>query len=112
MNLIQPLLILAALGLLLMYLLFFRTVLRDRVIAVVLFTGAVAAIMFPGFTTFVANIVGVGRGADLLVYILAVTMAFAVILLSTRILKLEATITALVRHVAIEEASKPPSSTG
>ena len=106
MNLIQVLLIVLAALSLLLYLGYFRSVLRDRVIAVGIFATVVLAVMFPDATTTVANWVGVGRGTDLLLYLLIVGSVFAVVMLTSRLMSIENTLTELVRQLAIMNAEK------
>jgi hypothetical protein len=111
MNLIQLLLLSGMAVSLLLYLGFFRTVLRDRLIAVVIFGVAMAAILFPDLTTSVANLLGVGRGADLLIYIFVTGSIFAFILVGTRMKAMEESITRLVRQIAIGNAEHPAEAT-
>ena len=110
MRLIQVVLVVGALSSLLAYLIYFRSALRDRLIALVLFSAAVGAIVIPEATTVVANVLGVGRGADLLTYILATGSVFAAILLYTKIHNTERTVTELVRSMAIMDAEVPRES--
>jgi hypothetical protein len=107
MTIIQLLLLLGIIASLLLYLKFFRSVLRDRLIALMLFIVAITAILFPDLTTVIANLLGVGRGTDLLIYILATGSIFAFILIGTRLLNIENKITELVRHIAIINAEQP-----
>jgi len=110
MRLIQIVLVVGALSSLLAYLGYFRSAMRDRLIALVLFSTAVGAIVIPEATNVVANALGVGRGADLLTYILATGSVFAAILLYTKIHNTERTVTELVRSMAIMDAEVPQES--
>ena len=65
------------------------------------------SVLFPQLTTFLANLVGVGRGTDLLLYILVVAFLFATIGLHQRIHTLEGRLTDLGREVAIRTADRP-----
>ena len=69
MSLIQIALALGSILLLVLYATFLRSTLRDRALAILLFVTAVVAILFPDLTTRLANILGVGRGTDLLIYL-------------------------------------------
>ena len=106
MNLIQIFLILFAVTFLLVYLGYFRSVLRDRLIAMGIFASAILAILFPQFTTTAANAIGVGRGADLLLYLLVVGSMFAVVMLTTRLVSVENTLTEIVRQLAISNPER------
>jgi len=110
MNLIQILLILVAVTFLLVYLGYFRSVLRDRLIAVAIAASAVLAVLFPDVTTTVANEVGVGRGTDLILYLLVVGSVFAVVMITTRLMSIENTLTELVRQMAISNAERPENT--
>jgi hypothetical protein len=110
MSLIQILLILTAVAFLIVYLGFFRSVLRDRLIAVIIFASAVFAILFPDLTTKVANFVGVGRGTDLILYLLVVGSMFAVVMLTSRLMNVEKALTEVVRQFAITNAERPQSN--
>ena len=65
---------------------------------------AVVGIMFPGLVTAVANEVGVGRGADLVLYILAILSLFIWVGVYRRLHDLEARFVALSRHVALTQS--------
>lgn len=93
---------LAAIG----YLVFLR---RNRLpfhimtVFALLAAGAVA-VMFPGLTDEVAHAVGVGRGVDLITYILEVAVLFVLIHYYTKFVELQRQLTALTREMAILKA--------
>lgn len=65
----------------------------------------VAVIAFiPRVTTTVANAVGVGRGADLLVYLALLALFYVAFRLYNKVERIEEDITSLVRELAIEQA--------
>lgn len=101
MSLIQIALVLGSILLLIFYSKFLRSTLRDRTVALVLCVIAVMAILFPGFTTVIANLLGVGRGTDLLIYIFVIGVAFVFVVLNGRIMSLEENITQIVRELAL-----------
>ncbi len=107
MSLIQVALVLGSVLLLVLYSAFLRSTLRDRVLTILLFVTAVVAILFPDLTTRVANAVGVGRGADLLIYLFVLAAVLAFIVLNARLMRLEDNITELVRELALSRARKP-----
>lgn len=107
MTLIQ-IILLSLFAFLALYLIYFRSRLRDRLIAVLFFLIAVAAVLFPDATTVIAQSVGVGRGTDLLVYLSIVAGIFAVLLLYGKISRCERLQTELVRELALRDASIPP----
>lgn len=107
MSLIQLLLVSGMLGALFVYFSFFRSLLIDRVIALTLFTLALFAVIFPDYTTVAANAVGVGRGADLVLYLFATLGLFAVIVLYSRIHRLQMVQTEIIRQLALQTACAP-----
>ncbi|WP_310963142.1 DUF2304 domain-containing protein [Nocardioides terrisoli] len=71
----------------------------------VLVLGAVS-VVFPALVTWVANGLGIGRGADLLLYALAVTSLLVVTVIFRRMGELEARIVELTRQIAISDAER------
>ena len=65
--------------------------------------GWAAAVLFPDGVTWVANLVGVGRGTDLVLYVTVVAFMFATVLQQRRNRELESRITALTRAHALVE---------
>jgi len=68
-------------------------------------TAAAAAILRPNITRTVAKAIGIGRGADLVMYCGLLATAIGFFLLYLRFRQLETNITKLVRHMAIQEAT-------
>ncbi len=106
MRIIQPLLIAGLLAALGVYVAYLRTALRDRALAALFVSLAVAAVLFPDLTTVAANRLGVGRGTDLLLYLLALGGTFVFLVVYIRLLRLEQAVTLLVRRLAILEAER------
>ena len=65
---------------------------------------AAASVLFPGILTWVAQRVGVGRGADLLLYVLAVSFMLVSVILFRRLAELERRYIMLARAIAIQDA--------
>lgn len=112
MKPVQILLILTTVGLLFVYLAYFRSKLWDRVVVLLFLAAAWVSILLPDFTTIVANMLGVGRGADLIIYFFALFTLYALILLYTNVQTLSLQLTALVRQNAIRDAVVPPPPPG
>lgn len=71
------------------------------------FTGAwIVAVLFPDLLTRIAVIVGVGRGTDLLLYGLVVSVLLMAIGVYQRFARLEARLEDLIRELAILGASR------
>ncbi|MBA3502866.1 MAG: DUF2304 domain-containing protein [Myxococcota bacterium] len=76
-----------------------------------------AAVLFPEETDKVANFVGVGRGVDLITYVIEVTVLFVLIHYYTKFVELQRQLTDVVRELAIVRAeldrvappAKPPA---
>ena len=69
-----------------------------------LFAVAVLAVVFPSLINDIAHAVGVGRGADLLLYGLIIVVVGNSVVSQRRNRVLESEITKLARHVAIAQA--------
>lgn len=110
MNWIQLLLI-AAILVLLVYLLRSRTNARAKAwvkVGYVLFVvTAVYAVLRPDDTTVIANWLGVDRGADLLTYALTIAFLFTTLSTYLRFKELELRYARLARAVALQNARTP-----
>lgn len=81
-----------------------RSLALKRIIALLFVIAAALAIIFPDALTAVANFLGVGRGADLLLYVLVVmVLLFAVATVRAKA-RSDARVTELARAVALMEA--------
>jgi hypothetical protein len=66
---------------------------------------AAVSVMFPGILAWLAELVGVGRGTDLLLYILVITFLLVSVILFRRLDALERRYIGLARALALEQAS-------
>ena len=66
----------------------------------------------PDLATRIANLLGVGRGTDLLVYILFVLMAMLILLVHARFRSYDRLLTELARSVALSSPRTPPAVDG
>ena len=80
-----------------------RVLWRGFVIGIL--AAAALSILFPDLLTQLAELVGVGRGTDLLLYILVVTFLFVSVILFRRLEALERKYVGLARLVAIRDAT-------
>lgn len=87
-----------------------RVVPRIGVAWIALWLAAAGTIAFPDILVALAQILGIGRGADLVLYvfILAGFVAFFVTYLRFR--RIEEQLTVIVRHLAIHDAERPEES--
>lgn len=85
-------------------------VFKDRLYLRLLFMmGLIAAIVFiiyPSLTVYLAILVGVGRGVDLIFYLLFLVIIFALISMYRRILRLDETLTNIIRKEALRDGQK------
>ena len=80
-----------------------------RILLVLFVIGAGVAVFFPDLLTRVARLVGIGRGADLLLYIVVVAFLAFAATTYRQFRRLEDDITELSRRVALLGAEKPPA---
>jgi small membrane protein len=69
-----------------------------------IFSLGVYFVWFPDQSTRIAELIGVGRGADLLLYCLAMATLVVVLIVHLKLKRMNAVITQLARHVAKQEA--------
>lgn len=68
-----------------------------------LWTVAAVIAIIPETTNYLAGVLGVGRGADLVMYVSIIALFYAVFRIFVRIEKMERDMTKVVRRMAIEE---------
>jgi hypothetical protein len=78
---------------------------RRKILAVLTIVGGVVAVLFPNTLQAVADVTGVTRGTDLLLYGLALVIIYLVGSTSVRFREQEARITLLARQVALYDAA-------
>lgn len=66
------------------------------------------AIAYPNVTVVVASAMGIGRGADLVLYLSVVAMMAGFLMVYVRLRRVRRDVTLLVRRLAIEEGLKKP----
>jgi hypothetical protein len=98
-------LLLAAILVFLGYALWVRTAVTDRLLYVGMAAVGVLLVLFPLGATRLANLVGIGRGADLIFYIFVLSGLFLSTHLLARLHQAERKITALTRRLALDEAA-------
>lgn len=81
---------------------------RDGAFWILLWVAAGAAIAWPGITQVAARILGIRRGADLVLYCSVVIMMVGFLMTYSRLRKLRRELTLMVRHVAKRDAVVNP----
>ena len=77
---------------------------REYMIWLIFWLGVGIVIARPETANFVANLVGVGRGADVMVYLSIITLFYLVFRILVRQEKMEKEITKLTREIATRNA--------
>lgn len=107
MNIIQILLTSFLLLLIAVYIVYFWNKIFNRILFFVLFLVGLVLVFFPDLANKVAHWTGVGRRADLLLY-LTIILFFAIsIFLYSKVKNLQARQTEIVRRGAIEKVVQP-----
>ena len=108
----QVVLLLAVLSFLI-YVFRLRTLVLEWIFYLAFALGGAVIILYPDVSTRLANSIGIGRGADLLLYIFIIFSLFHHVNIAARFKHLERQITAVVRSVALAEALRDrPSHEG
>ena len=66
----------------------------------------IIAVLWPDLTTVAANAVGVGRGTDLVLYLLVMVFAYAALTTAQKIHRLQHDITVLTRELALLQPAR------
>jgi hypothetical protein len=80
----------------------------EKIIGILFFFLAIFAVLFPDDLTRTANMVGVGRGADLLLYLLVLAFIFSIFKLYIKEKQDNQRFVGLARKMAIIEANQNP----
>lgn len=75
----------------------------------IIFGSAIVVVLFPELSGFLARLIGIGRGADAIVYSSIVILFYLVFRIYVYIEDLRHEITDLVRKIALENEKKPKS---
>ena len=96
-----------------------RGAVRKRIVAfwLLVWIAGATAVIWPHSTALIAHALGIGRGADLVLYSSVLVMCVGFFYVYTRFRRLDRQLTLLVRRLAIEKAQSgappkpPPTST-
>ena len=81
-----------------------RSLLVDRITIILLIATGIVMVLFPEISVIIANALGIGRGADLVLYIFVVTSLFVFIYIISEQNRLLIKFTDLIRTHAIKNA--------
>jgi hypothetical protein len=88
-----------------------RLSLRAGFLWSLLWLAAASAIAWPQLTVRVATLLGIGRGADLVLYLAVVGMFIGFFLVFLRLRRIENNLTKIVRQIAVSAPLEPPPRT-
>jgi hypothetical protein len=94
--------LIGALILFILYIYRLRTAFLDRLIYLVCAVAGIVLVIDPQFSSQVANLLGIGRGADLLFYLFIIVSLFYAVATRSRLRRMEHQITQLVRQNALD----------
>ena len=97
----QPILIILVAMIVVLYFAKLRSRSSDVVVLMVCFGCATLLIFRPTVATWLANMVGIGRGVDLIIYLAIPGLALMLLLVFSRVRDLNLKLTAVVRELAI-----------
>lgn len=109
MRPIQFILILILISIVGLYFSRLRSSVLDRLLVLAFGIAGIVMASAPDWTTRLANMIGVGRGVDLLFYLSLIALVFICLLLYSKIRDLETTLANLTRTIAINQAKTPPN---
>ena len=68
-----------------------------------IWTGLIFVVFFPDFTTYIASLLGIGRGVDVVIYMSIALLFYMIFRLYVKIDEMEKEITKLVREIALKK---------
>jgi len=104
---IKYILLVPLIGLITLFMLRLRNKTFYRLFLIVIAIIGVVFVLNPELTTKLANLVGVGRGTDLILYLCVIAFFLAFMVLYAKVRNLEAAQTELVRQLALANAKQP-----
>lgn len=113
MNLIQIILIASFSGAALLCWVALKNRLAGRLFFIMQFLLGIVLTLSPDLAQAAADFLGVGRGTDLVLYLLVILVYVGALLILARFRRLEGEVSALVRLMALRDAvTNPPPATG
>jgi small membrane protein len=82
----------------------------DFIFWTLVWIGTASIIIFPEATSFVAHLLGIGRGADLIVYTSLLIGFYLIFRIHLTLGRLEQEITEIVRAIALERLTEPANT--
>lgn len=110
MILAQPILAVLLISLVVLYFVKLRSRSSDTLVVMLCFGVSALLVFRPTVATWLANMVGIGRGVDLIFYLTIPGLALMLLLLFARTRDLNLKLTAALRELAISNAHVPIES--
>ena len=110
MRPIQFILILILISIVALYFSRLRSSVLGRLLVLMFGVAGIVMASAPDWTTKLANVIGVGRGVDLLFYLALIAIVFICLLLYSKIRDLETSYANLIRTISIDQAKIPSNS--
>ncbi|HVY76004.1 MAG TPA: DUF2304 domain-containing protein [Puia sp.] len=101
MKIIQIILLVALLLLFVGYLRRFRKPVIDKLLVSLLLLSGIVFVIYPELTNRLAHLLGIGRGADLIFYLAILIFGYIVLILYSKINKLENMLIELIRKQSL-----------
>lgn len=98
---LSQLLLIGSLIIFILYVFMLRTLFLDRIVLLVITLSGILLVINPDMASQIANLLGIGRGADLLLYLFVVAGLFYAVTMSSEIKRLKRQVTELVRYIAV-----------
>jgi small membrane protein len=98
---LSQILLIGALLIFIIYVFLLRTLFLDRLILLFITASGILLVIYPDLATLIANLFGIGRGTDLLLYLFVVLGLFFAVTITSEIKRLQRQVTELIRYTAI-----------
>jgi small membrane protein len=98
---LSQILLIGALLIFIIYVFLLRTLFLDRLILLFITASGILLVIYPDLATWIANLFGIGRGADLLLYLFVVLGLFFAVTITSEIKRLQRQVTELVRFITL-----------
>jgi hypothetical protein len=104
--LLGQIIIIITLVIFLFYLVKLRSDALDRILSIITIVIGIVIVIHPNLATRIANLIGIGRGTDLLLYLFILASLFYVTSSATRLRQNRNQMTKIVRSIAIKHPVK------
>jgi hypothetical protein len=107
MTRIQVILIVSLLFILVSYFRRFRRQVLDKIFISLMLLSGIFLVLYPEMTNQLAHFIGIGRGADLIFYLAIMGFGYLVLVLYSKIKKLEDQFSSFIRKQSLDSINTP-----